>query len=174
MRRHLPSLLLCFAALLIPAPAARALGPKGDVYFGYSRTATDTFTAGVGGLNGWEAAGQIHMRPFLGGEADVAHYGLGADSSVPRTTTFLFGPRVTVGAAGVHLFVHALVGGEHTPNSGGAIGGTSLAWALGGGVDFPLAPFFAWRVNGDYITAPTASPNSGTPARFGTGLVFRF
>lgn len=174
MRRHLPSLLFCIAALLMLAPMARALGPKGDAFFGYSRTATDTFTAGVGGLNGWEAAAQIHLHPFLGAEGDVAHYGLWADASIPRTTTFLFGPRVTVGAVGVHLFAHALVGGEHTDNSGGAIAGTSLAWALGGGIDFPIAPFFAWRVNGDYITSPTSSPSSGTPARFGTGLVLRF
>ena len=46
--------------------------------------------------------------------------------------------------------------------------------AAGGGVDFRILPFFAWRINGDYINAPTQSPSSSSHERFGTGLVFRF
>jgi hypothetical protein len=38
----------------------------------------------------------------------------------------------------------------------------------------PIAPFFAWRFAGDYLNAPTLLPAGGTPARFSTGLVFRF
>jgi len=41
-------------------------------------------------------------------------------------------------------------------------------------VDVPLVPFFAWRIQADRISAPSVSPASGTHARFGTGLVFRF
>jgi hypothetical protein len=159
---------LCFA------PPAHAQVPKGDVYLGYSRTGTDTFYSNVGGLNGWEGTMHIKLhQPFIGIEGDVSHYGLGANSSVPRTTAFIFGPRITLGALGPKIFAHALVGGEHSANSSGpAISETSLAYALGGGLDLPIAPFFAWRVNGDYIHAVEHSP--GTPARFGTGLVFRF
>ena len=114
------------------------------------------------------------VRPFVGIEGDASQYGLGSNSTIPRTTTVLFGPRVTVGALGPKLFVHALAGGEHSANSSGlAISGGSFAYALGGGVDFPLFPFFAWRVSGDYFNAPTVSA-AGTHARFSTGLVFRF
>jgi len=163
--------------LLSIAPAARAQAPKGDVYLGYSRTGNDTFYPNVGGLNGWEGAMHVKLHtPFLGVEGDLSHYGLGSDSSVPRTTAFIVGPRITLGALGTRVFAHALVGGEHSSNSGGPtpISGGALAWALGGGLDVPIFPLFAWRVAGDYLRAPTQSPAGDTPARFSTGLVFRF
>jgi hypothetical protein len=174
---HSCLLLVLPVVLLLSAPAAHAQIPKGDIFFGFSRTGSDTFYPNVGGLNGWEAGAYLKIhKPFLGVEGDVAHYGLGSDSTVARTTTVLFGPRITVAAAGIHIFAHGLVGGEHSANSGGPtpISGGALAYALGGGLDIPLAPFFAWRVQGDRISAPTVSPSGGTPARFTTGIVFRF
>jgi hypothetical protein len=165
---------LCLLAAFALQPSAHAVGPKGDLFLGYSRTGNDTFYPSTGGLNGWDAAGQLRLHPFLGAEVDIAHYGLGADSTVPRTTTYLFGPRVTVGAARVHVFGHAIFGGEHSASPDGSISGNAFAFALGGGLDLPLAPFFAWRFAGDYLKAPTQFPSDGTPARFGTGLVFRF
>ena len=147
-----------------------------DAFIGYSRLGSNAFYPHVGGLNGWEGALHIHLKPFFGVEGDVAHYGLGADSAVPRTTTVLIGPRVSVKALGINLFAHGLVGGEHSANSGGGVhiseGG--VAYDFGGGVDLPILPFFAWRFSADHISAPTISPSDGTKARFGTGLVFRF
>lgn len=145
-----------------------------DAFFGYSRAGSDTFYPGTGGLNGWDAALHIHLHPFLGAEADVAHYGLGASASVPRTTTVMVGPRISVKAIGVNLFVHGLVGGEHSSNSNGSISGGAFTYALGGGVDIPILPFFAWRIAGDRISAPSQSPSGGSKDRFNTGLVFRF
>jgi hypothetical protein len=169
----LPVLLLAF--LVSFAPSARALGPKADAFVGYSRVGADAFYPNVGGLNGWQAALHVKMKPFLGGEADVAQYGLGASSTIPKTTTVMAGPRITVGTLGVHGFVHGLAGFEHSANSSGlSISGSTFSYALGGGLDVPLMPFFAWRVTGDYLSAPTLSPGSGTHARFGTGIVFRF
>jgi hypothetical protein len=165
--------LLFPAFLLTGVPSTQAQIPKGDVFLGYSRTGADTFYSGVGGLNGWEATGHLKVKPFLGIEGDVAHYGLEANSSIPRTTTVLLGPRFTLGAAGVKVFGHLLLGGEHSANSDGISGGT-FAYALGGGLDVPIAPFFAWRLQGDRLSAPTQSPADGTPARFTTGIVFRF
>ena len=72
---------------------------------------------------------------------------------------------------------HGLIGGEHSANNDGGvlpISATSYAYVLGVGVDVPLVPFFAWRIQADRISAPSVSPASGTKARFGTGLVFRF
>lgn len=170
-------LLVSSSILLSISPSAQAQVPKGDVYLGFSRTGSDTFYPNVGGLNGWEGAMHVKLHmPFLGVEGDVSHYGLGASSSVPRTTIVMVGPRITVGALGPKVFAHALVGGEHSANSSGPtpISGGALTWALGGGLDVPIAPFFAWRVAGDYLRAPTQSPAGSTPARFSTGLVFRF
>jgi len=171
-----PVFFLLLSSFLLPvSPPARAQVPKGDVYLGYTRTGNNTFYAGAGGLNGWEGAFHLKLhKPFLGIEGDVSHYGLGANSSIPRTTTFIVGPRITVGALGPKVFAHALLGGEHSANSGGTVSGGAIAYALGGGLDVPIVPFFAWRVEGDYIHAVNHSPANGTPARFGTGLVFRF
>ena len=147
-----------------------------DAFIGYSRLGSDAFYPHVGGLNGWEGALHIHVAPFLGVEGDVAHYGLGADSVIPRTTTVLIGPRVSVKALGINLFVHGMIGGEHSSNSDGGvhISQGAFAYDVGGGVDLPILPFFAWRFSADHISAPTVSPSGGTPARFNTGLVFRF
>jgi hypothetical protein len=147
-----------------------------DAFIGYSRLGSDAFYPNVGGLNGWEGALHIHLMPFIGVEGDVAHYGLGADAVVPRTTTVMVGPRVSLKALGINLFAHGLVGGEHSANSDGGVhiseGG--LVYDFGGGVDLPILPFFAWRFSADHINAPTVSPSGGTKARFNTGLVFRF
>jgi hypothetical protein len=176
MRTHSRFLLFILPAVffLLSAPA-RALGPGGDLYFGYSRAGSNDFVVNAPGLNGWQAAGHIHVFPFVGAELDVAHYGLGAASNDARTTTVMAGPRVTVGAAGIHVFAHGLVGVEHSYTVGGPFtySNNNLAAAGGGGVDFRIFPFFAWRVTGDYI-GTTNSPSNSSHARFGTGLVFRF
>jgi hypothetical protein len=64
--------------------------------------------------------------------------------------------------------IHSANSSSTLPISGG---GPTLA--AGGGADFRIAPFLAWRVTADYINAPTSSPE-GTHDRFGTGFVFRF
>ena len=166
-----------FFCLLFAATSASAVSIRNnDAFVGYSRLGHSAFVPNVAGLNGWEAALHLHVRPFLGAEGDVAHYGLGENASVPRTTTVLIGPRLSVKAAGINLFVHGMVGGEHSANSGGGvhISGGALAYDVGGGVDLPVAPFFAWRFSLDRISAPTDSPSGGRQARFNTGLVFRF
>jgi hypothetical protein len=130
------SLCVCSSALFLSPAAFGGPVPQGDVYVGYSRTGMDTFYPNMGGLNGWEGAMHVKMHaPFIGVEGDLSHYGLGANSTVPRTTAFIFGPRVTVCALGPKIFAHALIGGEHSANSGGPtpISSTALAYALGGG-----------------------------------------
>jgi hypothetical protein len=165
-----PSILLGLAS---PAQAAN----KGDVSLGYTRTGSNIFYPNTGGLNGWDMDGQIHWKPFIGVEADVSHYGLGAGSGVPRTTAVLFGPKLSAGTAGFKFFGHFLVGGAHSSNNGAEptpISGGAFTYALGAGADVPLAPLFAWRVQVDRLSAPNRSPSSATHARFVTGIVFRF
>jgi hypothetical protein len=178
MYKYISKYALILIVLLAPISAFAAPEPKvhgSDVFFGYSRTGNDTFAKGAGGLNGWEGALHIHFAPFLGGEADVSQYGLGSGSATPHTTDVLFGPRLTLKVLGVRPFAHVLAGVEHTANSGSAtpVSNTGLSYALGGGVDIPIFPFFAWRFAGDRISS-TESPAEGTKARFTTGLAFRF
>jgi len=168
-------LIPCAMALLSLPLAAHAAGPKGDLYFGYSRLGTDVFYPNVGGLNGWEGALHLKVKPFVGIEGDVSQYGLGANSSIPRTTTFMGGPRITVGALGFRAFVHALGGLEHSANSSGVpISSSTVSYAVGGGVETRIFPFFGWRVAGDYLAAPTLTPSTSQHYRLSTGLAFRF
>lgn len=169
-------LLLVAALIVLGLPTAQAQLPKGDLFFGYSRTSANVFYPNVGGLNGWEASGSLKVAPFISADADVGHYGVGTDATVPRTTTFLFGPRVTAGALGVRVFAHGLIGGEHSANSAGPIrvSDTAFAYALGAGLDVPVLPFFGWRFLVDRIKAPSISPPGESDIRFSTGLVFRF
>lgn len=166
------ALILLSLSVLAGPTAARAAGS--DVYFGYSRLGANAFHANTPGLNGWDAEGQFSFIPLLGVDVDVAHYGLGAASTIPHTTTAMIGPRLTVGAGGVHVFAHAMLGGEHSTNSGNVISSTAITVDAGGGVDFKIVPLFAWRVDADYIDAPNQSPSGADHYRFGTGLVFRF
>jgi hypothetical protein len=153
---------------------ARAIGPGGDVYFGFSRIGAKDFNTTAGTQSGFEAAAHLKLFPFVGAEADYAHYGLGGASSIPHTTVVMVGPRVTVGSGFLHVFVRGLAGWEHSGSADNTITAGALSFAMGGGADFRIAPHFAWRVNGDYMGAPQSSPSGATHARFGTGLVFRF
>jgi len=175
--RSAAMLIVLICIFFVAAPASAVSLRNHDAFVGYSRLGHDTFYPGVGGLNGWEGALHIHLKPFFGVEGDVAHYGLGANAAVPRTTTVLVGPRVSVKAIGINLFVHGMVGGEHSANasdSGVHVSEGAFAYDLGGGLDLPILPFFAWRFSLDRISAPSVSPSDGTQARFNTGLVFRF
>jgi hypothetical protein len=167
---------LAIFCILFTLPSLARAANRGDISLGYSRTGDNTFYPNVGGLNGWDLDGQVRWKPFIGAEGEVAHYGLGADSSTPRTTTFLFGPKLSVGAGGFKFFGHFIAGGEHSANGGGPtpVSHGSFAYALGAGADLPIAPFFAWRVQVDRLSAPLISPSNGTHARFTTGIVFRF
>jgi hypothetical protein len=170
-------LLISFSIPLLPAVQARAQIPRGDVFFGYSRAGSNLYYPNVPALNGWEATGSVKIgKPFLAVEGDVAHYGIGADSEVPRSTTVLIGPQVALRAARFKVFGHFLLGGEHSANNSAntPISGGAFIYALGAGIDVPIAPFFAWRVQADRLSAPTVSPGDAVHGRFTTGLVFRF
>jgi hypothetical protein len=176
-RRFLPLILgtASLGAWLSCAPLAYGLGPKCDVFVGYSRLTANSFYSNVSGLNGWTGAMNCKVKPFIGIEGDVAQYGMGSASSIPRTTTYMGGPRVTVGSLGVHVFGHALGGFEHSGNSSGTpISASAFTYALGGGVDIRFLPFFAWRVGADYLNAPSLSTIASDHARVSTGIVFRF
>lgn len=168
------SILALLSVTLLFAPALRAQLRNHDAYLGYSRLGNNTFYPNVGGQNGFNAALHIHVMPFLGVEGDVARYGFGSSDSTPKTTTFLVGPRATVKALGFAVFAHGLVGGQHSGNSRGvSISESKATYAIGGGVDIPIFPFFAWRVEADRLSQ-FSNRTDGTHMRLNTGLVFRF
>jgi len=167
-------------ALCLLIPHARASDHSAsnhsiDVFLGYSRMGANDFYPNVGGLNGWDGAMHVKFERFAGIEGDVSRFGYGANATIPRTTSVMAGPRLTLGVLGVKVFAHALAGVEHSANSSGLpISGTALDVAAGGGADFKILPFFSWRLAADYLAAPTQETSSATHARFSTGIVFHF
>ena len=87
---------ISFCMLFTAASASAVSLRNHDAFVGYSRLGSNAFYPHVGGLNGWEGALHIHLKPFFGVEGDVAHYGLGTDNVVPRTTTVMVGPSTSM------------------------------------------------------------------------------
>lgn len=150
------------AAILIASPAARAIGPHGDAFVGYS-------TFGFKNNNGAEAALNLKVFHIVGIEGDVSGYKNGNDQAAGRVFLYMAGPRVTVKVLKLHVFAHGL-GGRIEPSDGTATSG-AFGFVLGGGVDLPVFSKLHWRVAGDWAHAPSGE---ATGKRLSTGPVFRF
>jgi len=158
--------------------------PKANIFVGYSYMTADLPNiSGRQNLNGWEGSLEGKVLPFLGIVADGSgNYGKtqtpicplppgGSCAPVNGTIfTALFGPRVSASFHGVRPFAHFLVGAA---DIGGVSSDFSLAEAVGGGVDFKIAPILGWRFQGDYIHTHFSGQPEGH-ARISTGVVFRF
>lgn len=169
---HLRWAVWILGCLVLPV-TAYAAEPKADVSLGYSHLGKNALAPGAGSLSGWEGALNVGVARFMGIEADVARYGMGADASRPHSTLVLFGPRLTAGTAGVHLFAHALAGGAHSSNDRGYSHG-ALAGELGVGGDVRIFPGFAWRLSVDHLGVTSGAPAGASHTRITTGIVFRF
>jgi hypothetical protein len=151
---------------------ASGQGSKADLFIGYSRLGANTLVGNTPALGGWQGAMNVQVKPRLGFEGDLSHYGLESANNVERSTMLLLGPRVTVGGAGVHVYVHGLLGGEHSANQIGNSSG-AMAMALGGGLDVHFAPYLSWRMADDYVDA-TSNPAHAAHNRFSLGIAFYF
>jgi len=131
-------------------------------------------------LNGWEFSGQYKFLPFLGAVADFnGNYGtlLGAST---REHNFLFGPQVSLPTK-VSPFAHALIGVAKESQDAFLRGGfnslgadTSLATAVGAGIDVSLAPFVSVRlIQFDYLRTQLHGATQNQP-RASAGIVFHF
>lgn len=165
--------------LLALAGIAGAQVPKGNIFAGYSYAKADIGSGERTNLNGWDASLEGKLFPFVGIVADVSgHYGsqdFGVISGDGRVLTAIFGPRVSVSVGKVRPFAEALFGVSHLKVDfpGVSSTDTSFASAYGGGIDYHLLPFFAWRVEADALRT---SFSSGTQNNFrlSTGIVFNF
>jgi hypothetical protein len=175
-----------FVVLLVSVLLGNAFAqiPKANIFVGYSYMSADLPNiSGRQNLNGWEGSLEGKVLPFLGIVADGSgNYGKtqtpicplppgGSCAPVNGTIfTALFGPRVSASFHGVRPFAHFLVGAA---DIGGVSSDFSLAEAVGGGVDFKIAPILGWRFQGDYIHTHFSGQPQGH-ARISTGVVFRF
>lgn len=131
-------------------------------------------------LNGWEFSGQYKFLPFLGGVVDFnGTYGK-LDSASVREHTYLVGPQVSLPLK-FSPFAHALFGfakESQDPFLSGGFNslGSSTSWAsaVGGGLDWSVAPFVAVRAfQLDYIRTHLHGTAQNQP-RASVGIVFHF
>ena len=166
MLRRLPLLL---ALLFLVSLSARAQD-RVELFGGYS---FQRFGATPErNLNGWELSGSYKLMPLVSIKADLdAQYPLPSTPDA-RTLHLMVGPQFNLPSnARFSPFVHALVGFGHLRAGEAQM---SVAVALGGGIDMPIAPLFSWRlIQADYMmTRFPGGPQHNL--RFSTGLVFRF
>jgi hypothetical protein len=174
------------AASLLFAVAANAQVPtSGNVFFGYSYVNTSPFFGWTkrADLNGWEGSLEGKVLPWVGLVADFSgHYGAQITGTCPAQTcpgnvnfneqNILFGPRVSVSIGKIRPFAQALFGASHI-SSDGAGSDTSVATAVGGGLDYKIIRPVAWRFQGDYVRTRFFGATQNN-IRISTGIVFRF
>jgi hypothetical protein len=185
--------------VLILAVSALAQVPGGNIYAGYSYLRADLSSPSANSfnntnLNGWNASGEVKLLPWIGGVADFGgNYGESTftpscEVILPcpapfqakvRVNTYLFGPRVSISLGKIRPFAEVLVGAGqiHGRGSSGTFNlstsDTALATAVGGGLDYKLIPFLAWRLQGDYLHTRFFNTHQNN-FRLSTGIVLRF
>ncbi len=161
-------LLILLGLFFLSSISARAQGGI-DLFGGYSYERLGTSPGR--NLNGVEITGQFKFTNWLGVAADLdAHFGLPSQLD-GRTLHFMVGPQISFPAR-ISPFVHILAGIGHLSDNG--ITDTSFAGAVGGGIDWHIAPFISWRIiQGDDILTHHFGAIQHN-ARVSTGIVLRF
>lgn len=163
------------------------------MFFGYSFENTSSTAIGDvtrANLQGWEGSLEGKLVPWVGLVTDFSgHYGTqnfteptpGGPTNISLTGheyDVLFGPRVSIPVGKFTPFGEFMVGVAHISTTGNAPTGTffsntSVATAVGGGIDYRLVRLVALRVEGDYIATRFYSTTQND-LRVSTGIVFRF
>lgn len=178
--------LLLFTGLFSGFASAQ-VPTAGNVYFGYTYYNTD-LSLNRGSLNGWQGTLEGKMFPMLGIVADITgHYGtLNFPAACPvglvpcpasislsaHVYEAMFGPRVGVPIGKFRPFAEFEIGVGHV-NTHGSGSDTSIATALGGGLDYKIFRPLAWRFEGDYVHTHFFSTGQSN-LRLSTGIVLRF
>ena len=180
--------LIGLAMFLFASWASAQVPTSGNVFFGYSFENSDSTTLNVNGnrtnLQGWEASLEGKLLPWVGIVADLSgHYGsenfaeITPDGPLNLNVSaheleVLFGPRVSVSVGKFRPFAEAEVGVGHV-NTNNFGSDTSIATALGGGIDYKIMRLLAWRLQGDYIGTRFYGTTQ-SDFRLSTGIVVHF
>lgn len=187
---------LLLAVVLLCAPEGKAQadthsasGGAVTIYAGYSYLSNSfnnhsTFSSGSG-MNGWDA--DVTLPAFRTWNLKVEGLGFYDDNlgDAEHAHFFLAGPVLKHRLGKDTLFAQGLAGLGHINAAAlslGAEGANTNTFAadMGGGLDIPVAPRFAWRLEGGVLySAFSAQSNqiSGLPrwfGRFSTGVVMHF
>jgi hypothetical protein len=185
LRRFMRHIAAVVITLLVLATLAAAQAPtSGNVFFGYSYSNVDLSAPSRSSANGWEGTLEGRVFPHVGIVADfTGHYGnngfvvcnpvdcaeINADFSEHDV---LFGPRFSASVGKFRPFFEAEFGISHL-SANGLGSHNSFATAIGGGIDYRLMRFAAWRFQGDYVATRFFSTTQNN-VRLSTGIVLRF
>jgi hypothetical protein len=168
------------ALLFSLVSAAEKRAPGADVYGGYSRVGANLYGPNTPGMNGWQFAMHVKPIPFVGIEGDVSRYTQNPLGLSQQVTLVMFGPRLTVHAAGISVFAHGLGGLVHesaTIPFLPTVSYNAASYAFGAGADVPLFLGFKLRVTGDYLgnsNAPSSGSRPPSHFRAGVGIAYHF
>jgi hypothetical protein len=168
--------------------AAAQIPTAGNIFVGYSFENSSSSTLNLDlsrpNLQGWQATLEGKVLPFLGIVADFSgHYGsksfsLPTPGGLAEVTVnghegeVMFGPRVSVSVGKFRPFAEVEFGVGHISTNGTGKD-TSLATAVGGGLDYRIFRPLAWRIQGDYIGTRFFGTTQ-SDLRLSTGIVLRF
>jgi hypothetical protein len=180
-----------FLLLALFSPSSLKAQMLGQIFGGYTYLRSDASVLTVGGVsslcvppscliptgtisvqtNGWELAGGIKTFPFTRLTADISgHYGTFGGIRI-STRTYMVGPEFSVPLR-ISPFFHILAG--RASKTEGSYGQSSLATAVGGGLDVKAAPFLKIRlIQIDYLRTSFDGAVQHRP-RISTGLVLSF
>jgi opacity protein-like surface antigen len=168
--------------------------PNFELYGGYSYLVNaynpTSNRYSVNGMNGWDASMKVPIfGPFLGIKGDVSGFYRDASPQFhPRTYLLLVGPQVGFHIWKSTLFAHGMVGSATVSNSAPPKfkSDSSLALAIGAGLDIGFTRRLAWRLTGDYCIThfqgaypllnqiQIVNQITNSNGRISTGPVFRF
>jgi len=198
-RNLLLSILAVVLAALMPLAATCQVSPSGgaasaerpeipskyEVFAGYGYTSINQVNQSYHGLQGVNLSVTRDWGKYFGLTADGATYSYSLGSGNPGNPSVdmvLFGPMAHANITGrVSVFVHALLGGEHTGGES-QTPKVSFAGGAGGGMDYKLSPHVSLRASGDDIAsafsvnnpAPGDSPHERRNSRAAFGVVYKF
>ena len=186
--------------LLVTFSASAQDNSKVDIFGGYSFLMYRPNVTGVAShINFNGGVGSISYNPssWIGLVGEIGGYHAGTINSNTgaafpgasvNAVSYLFGPKIFMSSGKIEPFAQVLFGGVHgTPSGFGAseVNQNAFAMALGGGLDYKVAPHIAIRVGQvEYLmtrfsnnvangigTGGTGSQNS---FRYSAGVVFKF
>jgi opacity protein-like surface antigen len=180
-----------FIVVLFAGLASAQVPTSGNIFVGYSfysasPSTLDLSSGSRANLNGWNASLEGKVLPWVGIVADLSgHYGtesfveLSPEGPFATTvsgheTDVMFGPRLSVSVAKFRPFAEAMFGVGHISTGQGiSTSDTSIATALGGGLDYKVIRIVALRVEGDYVQTRFFGTTQNN-FRLSTGIALRF
>jgi len=147
--------------------------PKAEFFGGYQYSHLE----GGFNANGFDISATGNFSSSFGITGDIAGAFTTIDGVSVNNYTYTFGPQLSLRANKAYTpFVHALIGGDHAGAGYGGVSASANGFALmaGGGVDFNINRYMAFRGSADWMMVHSNGSTSSKNFRMPIGIVFKF